>query len=132
MATTGFAEKLTRLSEHALASLKVRSALDPCLWLAALALPSGLIGASFSSGYAQVAWITLAFIPVIACVAAFLYLVITNPDKLRSETFELKKMALGIIEEKGISLSVSEDVVEAISNPDYSAVPKLTAKVDDK
>ena len=118
-------ERLTQMAEHALGRLKVSSALNPCLWLCALAFPFGIIGAIFSTGMVQIACLALIFIPVVIFAIAYLYFMVTNPDKLRSEEYELKKLALSLIEEKGGAIPIAESSVEAIANYDYQPVPKL-------
>ncbi|UUX96959.1 hypothetical protein [Aquabacterium sp. J223] len=119
-------ERLTHFAEHALARLKVSSALNPCLWLCALAFPFGLAGAIFSAGAVQMACLALMFIPMLIFSIAYLYFMVVSPDKLRSEEYELKKIALNLIEEKGGAIPIAESSVEAIANYDYKPLPKLT------
>jgi hypothetical protein len=118
-------ERLTQMAEHALGRLKVSSALNPCLWLCGIAIPFGMIGAMFSTGFVQIACLTLVFIPVLIFTVAYFYFMLKSPDKLRSEEYELKKMALSLIEEKGGSIPIAASSVEAIANYDYKAPMKL-------
>lgn len=117
-------ERLTQLAEQAIARLKVSSALNPCLWLCAIAIPFGLVFAFFSTGLLQVASLVLVFIPVTLFVVSFLYFMIKDPDKLRSEEYELRKIALELIEEKGGRIPLAVASVEVIANTDYKALPK--------
>ena len=118
-------ERLTQMAEQALSRLKVSSALNPCLWLCALAFPFGIFGAVLSSGLVQIACLVLVFIPVVIFAIAYLYFMVKSPDKLRSEEYELKRIALSLIEEKGGAIAFAESSVEAIANYDYKPVLKL-------
>ena len=111
--------RLTHLAEHAVTQLRVSSALDPCLWLAAIAMPFGIAGAVASRGLVQIASIVLVFLPVTLFVFAYIYFMVKDPDKLRSENYELRKTALGIIQEKGAQFPISDTSVEAIANSEY-------------
>lgn len=117
-------ERLTRFSQEALAKLRVRSALNPCLWLCAITLPFGFALAMFGPRDLYLLASLLVLGPIGVFALAFTYLVIKDPDKLRSEDYELRKMALGLIEEKGGSLPLTEVSVEVIANPDGRALPK--------
>jgi len=111
--------KLTHLAQAAMGRLKVSSALNPCLWLCGIVVPSGLVAAIYSSGGLQIAWIVLVFVPIVLFAFAFIYFVFTDPDKLRSEEYELRKQALEMIEEKGGRIPLTETSITAITNPDY-------------
>lgn len=59
----------------------------------------------------------IATAPIFVTVAGVVYFMLTDPDKLQSEEYQIKARVLEYIEEKG---GVSEDerrVIEAISNP---------------
>ena len=84
--------------------LRVKSALNPILWLCGIiAVPSLL--------FLKVVWppptwliiviLTLVFIPVITAIGAFLFFMFKDPDKLQSEEYQLLKRELEIIEQKG-------------------------------
>lgn len=118
-------ERLTHLAEHAIGRLKVSSALNSCLWLSGITIPFGFAGAVFSTGIVQFAALLMAFIPVVLFVVAYVYFMLNSPDKLRSEEYELRKLALELIEEKGGLIPLSESSVEAIANSEYRALPKL-------
>lgn len=118
-------ERLTHLAEHAIARLKVSSALNPCLWLIGIAIPFGLFTAFFSTGLVQYVALLIAISPIILFFIAYVYFMLKNPDKLRSEEYELRKIALELIEEKGGSIAIAESSVEAIANVEYREFPKL-------
>lgn len=67
--------------------------------------------------------ITLALVPVAVALFAFLYFMFTDPDRLQSESFQLRKQALELIEEKGSLAVVEGSSIEVISNPDMPALP---------
>jgi hypothetical protein len=118
-------DTLTQFSERALTKLKVKSALNPCLWLCGISLPFGIYLLIWGQGLAQTvgAWLTL--VPVAIFAVAFLYLIVKDPDKLRSEEYELRKLALGLIEQKGGAMPLTAVSIEVIANPTYQALPKF-------
>lgn len=73
----------------------------------------------------QNAFIVMMFVPLILFCFSYVYFMLNDPDKLRSEEYELRRVALSLIEEKGGSIPLSEASVEAISNADYRQLPKL-------
>ena len=125
-------ERLTSLAEHALGSIKVSNSLNSCLWLSAFTIPSGLITAALTPNPVQAIALAIACSPIILFGIGFIYFMIKSPDKLRSEEYELRKIALGLIEEKGGVISVSETSVEALSNTDYKPMLKLTHGGEEK
>ena len=123
--------RLTGLAESAIGSLKVRSALNPVLWLALITIPFGFAAAMISDSVAvKVVGLVIAAVPVFLFGLGFVYLMCKSPDKLRSEEFELKRMALSMIQEKGGPIVIGQVSVEAITNPDYRDPPKLTQDTD--
>lgn len=112
-------DRITRVAEQALGSIKVSSALNPCLWLCVVATPLGLYGAVNSTPPVQTVCLAIASIPLLTFAVGFLYFMVLNPDKLRSEQYELKKMALELIEEKGGRIPMSSSSVEAIANTEF-------------
>lgn len=118
-------ERLTSLAEHAIGKLKVSSALNPVLWLAAISIPVGFGTASLSAGILQIAGLCLAFTPIALFAIGFLYFMAKSPEKLRSEEYELRKMALELVEEKGGRIAIAQASVEAISNVEYRSGSKL-------
>jgi hypothetical protein len=123
---------LSQFTENAISRLTVRSVLNPCLWLAGLTMPFGLAMTLFSSTYfLQVTGVVLAFFPLILFGIGFVYFMLTDPDKLRSEDYELRKTALSLIEQKGGDIAIAEASVQAIANPDYSQQLKQLPKPGD-
>ena len=60
------------------------------------------------------------FMGPLLSACGFIYFAISDPDKLRSEQYELRKTALSMIEEKGDSIPIEATSVEAIANLGYS------------
>jgi amino acid permease len=117
-------QRLTQLAENAISRLTVHSALNPCLWLVGLTMPFGVAMVLLSSSlFLQITGVALIFFPLVFFGVGFIYFMLTNPDKLRSEDYELRRTALALIEQKGGNIAIAEASVQAISNPDY--VPQL-------
>jgi hypothetical protein len=123
--------RLTQLAEHAIGTVKVRSALNPCLLLILVLAPLGL-GAAVLSDNLLIKIVSLSFVavPILLFVFAYVFFMIKSPDKLRSEEFELRRLALSVIEEKGGPIAIAEVSVEAIANPEYTEFPKLAQAGD--
>ena len=60
------------------------------------------------------------FMGPLISACGFIFFAISDPDKLRSEQYELRKTALSMIEEKGDSIPIEATSVEAIANLGYS------------
>ena len=97
--------------------LTVRSALNPILWLCGIvSLP-----ALFSTFWLGPQWwlLVLAYWPVGLAGLGFLYLLIVDPDKLQSETYQLRKMELERTEQKGGTLIIERtEVLDALAEPE--------------
>jgi len=118
-------ERLTSLASHAIGKMKVSSALNPVLWLGAISIPLGFGSAMLGTGIVQLAGLVLAFTPVVLFSIGFLFFMVKSPEKLRSEEYELRKMALELVEEKGGRIAIAQASLEAISNVEYRSGNKL-------
>ena len=49
-------------------------------------------------------------------------------DKLQSESYQLRKQGLELIEEKGDLRVIDAATIEAIANPDFPALPRNTSE----
>lgn len=123
-------EKLTRTAEHAVGRLKVSTALNSVLWLCGIICPLGMLTACYVQGWVQIAILTLTFLPILLFATGFLYFLLRDPDKLRSEDFEIRKQALELIEEKGGKIPMLETSVTDIANPEYRALPESREGAD--
>lgn len=96
--------------------LRVRSALNPALWLCAIVTSPIVMVALFSNNVPI--WIILiACAPVALAVIGFIYFLLRDPDKLQSEDYQLRKRSLELIEEKGDLQPIVADTLVAIANP---------------
>jgi len=115
--------RITHLAEHALARVKVSSALNPVLWLAASVCPLGLVALLLADSVpGAIAGLVMIVVPIGLFVYAYVFFMHTSPDKLRSEDYELRKLALEIVEEKGGRIQIAPASVEAISNSEYRSL----------
>lgn len=97
--------------------LKVRSALNPALWLCAVVAGPALAALVFGPNPPSwLGWLIAA--PVsIACIG-YLYLLVYDRDKLQSEEYQIRKKTLELIEHKGMSGPMTVQAIEAIVTPD--------------
>ena len=99
MAPTGFLHASTPFLRDAVAQLRVRGALTSGLWLV-IVVSVILLPAAYA--FQPHPWILGLLIGVVVVVilvvlAAFLYLIVKNPDRLQSEQYQVQAQALNII-----------------------------------
>jgi len=116
--TLNLKEQIKHSASDAVERLRVRSALNPVLWLCLIVTAPG-IGATplFKQG-APNWYITIIFIPVILAALGFLFLLIFDRDKLQSEDYQLRKRSLELIQEKGQAFPITPTSIDIITNPD--------------
>jgi hypothetical protein len=104
--------------------LRVRSALNPALWLCAIVtVPLVWLASSIPGG--PPTWlVVLAYGPVVLATVGFLFLLFFDRNKLQSEDFQIRMRSLELIEQKGGRIAIQATSIEAISNPE---LPKLPA-----
>lgn len=129
MGMTKILSFLTNFTEHTVARLKVRSAINSMLWLTVTSGVLGLVGTLSTEPPIQYVMVGLMCIGPVFSALGFLYFTIRDPNKLRSEQYELRKTALSMIEEKGGSIPIDVTSVEAIANLTYS--PKALKQIED-
>lgn len=114
-----FFESVASSAHSAASRLRVRSAINPMLWLCAItSLPCfGL--AYLVRGTEPLATILLwlGASPIFAAIVGFLYFMIYAPEKLQSEEYQLRHETLELIRQKGSSVEISPSSLEAIMNP---------------
>jgi hypothetical protein len=111
--------KIADSSTRAVMRLRVRSALNPTLWLCGIVTVPAILIALFAPQPLQVPLIVLAFVPVGFFAVSELYLVFKDPDKLQSEEYQIQKRALKLIEHKGSVIPIEATSIEAISKPEF-------------
>ncbi len=106
------------------ARLNVRSALNPILWLCGLVTIPVVVVSSLMAVTPN--WLViLACAPVAAALFGFLFLLFVDRDKLQSESYQLRKQTLELIEEKGDIRAIEASAIEVITNPDLPALPEF-------
>lgn len=110
-------EKVYTKALEAASSLKVRSALNPILWLCGIITIPAIMALSFT-GRSEVWLIALALFPVGAAILGFFFLLIFDRDKLQSEEFQLRNRTLNIMQQKG------QAIPYVVSSVDLDVIPK--------
>ncbi len=116
---SSFIDKIAARAQSAAASLRVRSALNPMLWLCAI-VSVPCFGLAFYAGPASPMMMMFAIIgsaPVVATILGFLYFMVHRPDKLQSEEYQIRHETLELIRQKGSSIAINPSSLEAIANP---------------
>ena len=101
--------------------LTVRSALNPILWLCAIISIPGLVVISIN--ISPPLWLVIfTCAPVLTAIFGFVYLLFVDRDKLQSEDYQLRKMSLELVEQKGDAepLLLEAEEIEAIPEPKLS------------
>ena len=97
--------------------VSVQNVMNPILWLCGLITIPSIIAIVTTENPHWVLFV-LAIAPVFVALFAFLYFMFKAPDRLQSESYQLRKQALELIEEKGGLSAVDADSIEVITNPD--------------
>lgn len=106
--------QITRRMADVGGRLRVKSALNPVLWLCAVVTVPVTGFATFATEptWLIVCLVVLAFIPLVLVGIGFVVLLLRDPDKLQSEEYQIRKRTLEMIGEKGQEASLL-DLVEA-------------------
>jgi hypothetical protein len=122
-------ERVARLAVTAAERLHVRSALNPMLWLSAIASPICFIFAYVFRDIPAVRDLLIysGMTPIAATCVGFFGFAIFKPDKLQSEDYQLRHETLQIIQQKSGRLVVPPVNIESISNPAAAALPNKEA-----
>lgn len=112
-------DRVSQIAQTAAEKLHVRSALNPALWLCAIATPTCLLFAYVFREVPEVrAWLLAgALLPIaIACIG-FLGFAIYRPEKLQSEEYQIRHESLQLIQQKTGRIAIATTSIEAIANP---------------
>jgi len=112
-------DKISQRAIEAGGRLRVKSALNPILWLCGLITVPCVGSMSYLAPPAPVWLVVLAFIPVSCAAIGFLFLLILDRDKLQSEDYQIRKKSLELIQQKGDALPTISASIQAITNPIY-------------
>ena len=119
-------ERIAANAQSAATNLRVKSALNPMLWLCGIvSIPSFLIS-YFAHGIEPLAT-ALVFIggaPIVGTILGFLYFMIAAPEKLQSEDYQIRHETLALIKEKGTTVAIAPSSLEVIANPIYPPLGK--------
>lgn len=119
-------DRITGRSQTAAGRLRVRSALNPMLWLCGIVSPLSFGAALLARGREPLTTMFFAIgaIPILVACAQAVYFGIWRPEKLQSEEYQIRHEALELIKEKGSGIEVSPSSLEAIANPVHP-LPRL-------
>ena len=119
MAELGAWEKIIASAHTAASSLRVKSALNPMLWLCAIVSLPCFILAYLLHGIEPLdsMLVYIGAAPIGATILGFLYFMTFDPSKLQSEEYQIRHEALEVIKQKGSSVEIVPSSLEAIANP---------------
>lgn len=101
------------------ARLRVRSALNPILWLCPIVLVACLAAAVYFSTWLRIVLIIIGSAPVAVALWAFIYFVRVDPRRLQSEDYQIRERLLESIQESQEKGHLLDDPrsLEIILNP---------------
>lgn len=124
-------EQLVGRSAAAAERLRVRSALNPMLWLCAIVTVPCIGFAAFNE-YLPTWLIVIACVPVVLVSIGFLVLLFFDRGKLQSEDFQIKARMLELIQEKGeLPDSTGRVLRDIIPNPESRRLPQQSEDDND-
>jgi hypothetical protein len=105
--------------------LRVRSALNPMLWLCfVISMPGTLLLAVVDS---FPIWAVIAILlPIVVACTGYIILLLKDPDKLQSEEYQINKQLLELALEKGASAPELLIAEKLLPNPDAQPETKRT------
>jgi hypothetical protein len=121
-------ERIAATAHSAATHLRVKSALNPMLWMCAIVTLPCFILAYFARGIEPLATLVgcIGALPVVATVVGFLYFMIKAPEKLQSEDYQLRHETIELIKQKGTNVEISPSSLEAITNPVIRSISKVS------
>lgn len=124
-----FWERVTGSARTGAGRLRVKSALNPMLWLCAIVSLPCFGMAWFCRGTEPLATMLAisGVAPIGITCALAVYFAVVRPEKLQSEEYQIRHEALELIKEKGSAVEVSPSSLEAITNPLLSRPPIIAA-----
>lgn len=112
-------EKFGQNSQTAARTLNVKSALNPLLWLTAIATPVCFGGAFAFKGLSPIFEILVVtgILPIVITCLGFCYFAIAKPEKLQSEDYQLRHESLLFLQQKSDDIELPTSSLEQIINP---------------
>jgi hypothetical protein len=107
-----FAASRLNASQFALEKIKTNSAVNPLLWLAALVLPSSLMGAYFLPEF-RLMFASAMLTVIVAPIIAYFIWMFRDPNRLQSEDYQLaqQRLLLGDDRNPGVVKAVQGQMV---------------------
>lgn len=98
--------------------VKVNSAINPMLWVTGVIVPP-LLTVSYltSDAILRYCCIGLVFFIIMSVFGVFMFFAVCHPDKLQSEDFQLRNMAMQIYKHQTDNIVTTEDGLANIANP---------------
>lgn len=117
-------------SQSAARSLRVRSALNPLLWLTGIASPLCFGAAYVFKSMSPIFEVLIisGLLPIGITCLGFCYFAIFKPEKLQSEDYQIRHESLQIIQQKTGSIEVPLTSIEQIANPEARPISYKEAK----
>jgi uncharacterized membrane protein len=108
-------EEIIRTGLSRVETIRVRTVINPLLWLVGLTTPSAFILAAVI-GDLLTRWLLIGFaaLPVVATVIVYIVFMLRDPDRLQSEEYRIRQRALQILSRKGASTEITEVANQAI------------------
>jgi hypothetical protein len=105
-------------TEQLAQQVAVQSAINPSLWAGVVFSIPLFFLASNTNGWISIASFIVALIPIIVFAFSYIYFLITNPDYLRSESFQLRMNSIRLLGDKDNPMKAhADDIVTLINNP---------------
>lgn len=102
-----------------LGKLRVKSALNPALWLFAVVALLAAAIAGLTDGELPIWLVVLIFLAFSVPSIGYFFLLIVDRDKLQSEDYQIRKQSLDLIQEKGERTPVEAESIIAIALPQF-------------
>lgn len=119
-------DNISKFAQNSLQRVKVRSALNPIIWMSAVI---SVICFTFAYLFKEMYFICFLLIivgilPIIIGCIAFIYFSIAKTEKLQSEDYQIRYEALQIIRKKGGKVILDTTSLNAIANPEFKQLNK--------
>jgi len=114
-----FYGKFNNIAQIAANRLHVKNALNPILWLCAIATPTCFFFAYLFYDTKDIKYLLIGtgILPVVIACVIFVVFALFKPNKLQSEDFQLRSMLIQLIQQKGGRIKHPPTPLELIANP---------------
>jgi len=118
-------DRVAHIAQTAGEKLRVRSALNPALWLCAISTPTCFFFAYFFQDTPGIRNCLLigGLVPIAVSCLGFVGFAIFRPEKLQSEEYQIRHESLQIIQQKTGRITIEPTSIEAIANPQAKCLP---------